>query len=228
MNIFTNCVSLIQSLYGRKVYSCRGMQLRIAELQHVQELVAILLVAALVPWMTGKKTELLGEEPPLRQSVDQTQCSGRHVQSIAEENVWVKAEKVTVGRTEHNAGCMTAYLSVSSIVFSQVVVNVKEFLDVGNRLNAVLMSVIDERFLSDFDSLQKSKWPFVTVMLHLSLSVCVTFWVKSVAAHVAKFLVWCIVQHHVIRKFDFLLNAFALSRWMTSSPWCLSRQATRH
>jgi hypothetical protein len=104
-----------------------------------------------------EKTELLGEEPPLRQSVDQTQCSGRHVRNIAEENVWVKAEKVTVGRTEHNAGCMTAYLSVSSIVFSQVVVNVKEFLDVGNRLNAVLMSVIDERFLSDFDSLQKSK-----------------------------------------------------------------------
>jgi hypothetical protein len=42
-------------------------------------------------------------------------------------------------------------------------------------MNAVLMSVKGERFVTDLRQLAKSKRLFVTAMLHLSLSVCVAF-----------------------------------------------------
>jgi hypothetical protein len=38
------------------------------------------------------------KEKPNCWEKNQIHCSGRHLQSSAEENVWVQAEKVTVGR----------------------------------------------------------------------------------------------------------------------------------
>jgi len=71
------------------VYSGRGMWLRIAELQHVQNLLAILMAPELVEWLT-RKPELLGEEPDtLLWKAPPEQCW--------KKNVWVQAEKVTVG-----------------------------------------------------------------------------------------------------------------------------------